>query len=462
VIVMKKVKLISGALLGIITLYACLNTITTPKFSAVTVEVQAGRTATLSAEPLTLAMQAERFALRLLSPQTANAYIPSIIQNVRLTVTATDMATLRKTENAAGLDSVTIMLEVPIGLARNFLVEGLDAGSSAIYTGQVVVDLIGAPVAVPITMVPGTVTIPQLSTTSPADGATGVAYLPVISATFTEALDPTTVTAATFSVVETLSGTAVAGTVSASGTTAAFTPSANLLPNTDYTVTISTGVRSAYGIPLTQSVVWLFTTMPTIPTVTAVNPADGEADVALNAVITAAFSEAMDPATIDASTFTLSGGATGTVNYNAPGRTATFVTSGLSASTAYIATITTGARSMNNIPLAADHVWSFTTGTVSDLTAPSFAGIDAGAVLSQTSVQLFWLPATDDRTSQAGIVYLVFQSTTSGVFATLPAYVTSPGATSFTVSGLTPGATYYFKVNARDGAGNVDTNTRQW
>src|SRR5512137_2650173 len=108
---MKNGKLIGGALLGILTLYACLNTITIPKFSAVTVRVQAaGRMATLSAEPLTVAKQVERYAARLLSVPQADAYIPSIVSNVRLTVTAPDMTTLRKTENAAGLDSVTISL----------------------------------------------------------------------------------------------------------------------------------------------------------------------------------------------------------------------------------------------------------------------------------------------------------------------------------------------------------------
>ena len=63
---MKKAKLIGGTLLGIITLYACLNTITMPRFSAVTVAVQANRTASLSAEPLTLAKQVSRYASRVL------------------------------------------------------------------------------------------------------------------------------------------------------------------------------------------------------------------------------------------------------------------------------------------------------------------------------------------------------------------------------------------------------------
>lgn len=45
-----------------------------------------------------------------------------------------------------------------------------------------------------------------------------------------------------------------------------------------------------------------------------------------------------------------------------------------------------------------------------------------------------------------------------GQVFTTPAYTTQPGATSYTVSGLAPNATYYFVVRAQDGAGNIDMN----
>src|SRR5512138_358717 len=154
---MKTRTLIIATILAIAALAACLNTLTTPKYSAVTIKVHAGRAASLSAEPLTLVKRLEFLAADLLSPEAAQAYIPSLIANVRLTVTAADMETLRKTEPAGGLDSVTLQVQVPIGPARNFLVEGLDGASAAIYSGQALVDLTGAPVTVPIAMVPGAV-----------------------------------------------------------------------------------------------------------------------------------------------------------------------------------------------------------------------------------------------------------------------------------------------------------------
>jgi len=459
---MKNIKPIVAAVLIAGVLYACLNTITTPKTSSVTVQVQAaGRTASLAAGPATLADRLGRALSAFLAPEQASAYIPSIVANVRLTVTAPDIASIERTEAAAGLDSVSITVDVPIGARRNFLVQGLSAASAVVFSGQVIVDLTGAPLDIPIVMTPGTTTIPQVTATSPADGETGVVYRPVITATFSETMDPSTITVSSFSVVETATGIPVAGAVSASGATATFTLDADLVPNTDYTVMLTTGARSDYGIPLARSFVWLFTTMPTIPSVTATSPTDGGTGVPLNAVITAAFSEAMDPATIDDVSFTISG-ITGTVTYNAPGRTATFAPAGLLASsTTYTATITTAARSANNVPLAQDHLWSFTTGIVSDTAPPVFAGIDSLAPVTLSSSQLSWLAAADDMTPVANIVYLVSQSTTSGVFASEPAVVTAPGATSYLATGLVPGVTYYFKVNARDEAGNVDTNTRQ-
>jgi hypothetical protein len=73
----------------------------------------------------------------------------------------------------------------------------------------------------------------------------------------------------------------------------------------------------------------------------------------------------MDPATVNASTFTVSSGAAatpvhGTVSY--AGSTAVFVpTAPLDRNVAYTATITTGARSASGVGLVASRTWSFTT-----------------------------------------------------------------------------------------------------
>ncbi|MDO8132331.1 MAG: Ig-like domain-containing protein, partial [Candidatus Brocadiales bacterium] len=79
-------------------------------------------------------------------------------------------------------------------------------------------------------------TQPIVISTSPVNGAAGVAINSNITATFSEAMQSSTINTDTFT-VSNGSGN-IGGTVSYSGTTATFTPSANLDFNTIYTATI--------------------------------------------------------------------------------------------------------------------------------------------------------------------------------------------------------------------------------
>jgi Ice-binding-like/Bacterial Ig-like domain len=100
-------------------------------------------------------------------------------------------------------------------------------------------------------------------------------------------------------------------------------------------------------------------------TVVTVIPTGGATGICQGAVVTATFSKAMNPATINAGTFTLAAGptaVTGTVALDTTGMVATFTpTSPLALSTAYTATITTGANDTFGIALAANFTWMFTT-----------------------------------------------------------------------------------------------------
>ncbi|MFA5170947.1 MAG: Ig-like domain-containing protein [Sulfuriferula sp.] len=114
------------------------------------------------------------------------------------------------------------------------------------------------------------------------------------------------------------------------------------------------------------------------PTVTAVSPLPNATGVATNTtVITAAFSTAMDPATLTASSFTLACPVgtpfTGMVSYQATGNVASLtlpVGTLLPAGTVCTATITTAAKDTAGIALASNFVWTFTTGLVADTTLP--------------------------------------------------------------------------------------------
>lgn len=98
---------------------------------------------------------------------------------------------------------------------------------------------------------------PVISSTSPVPDARDVATDSTIRAVFTRAMDPATITTATFF----LSG-GVRGSVAydASTRTATFTPSADLDTSTTYTATITTGVKDASGEPLQGPFAWRFTT----------------------------------------------------------------------------------------------------------------------------------------------------------------------------------------------------------
>jgi hypothetical protein len=105
----------------------------------------------------------------------------------------------------------------------------------------------------------------------------------------------------------------------------------------------------------------------TPPTVPSVTPPDGSTLVCPNiAVISATFSKAMNPATINTTTFTLSGpggSVTGTVTYDSSTSIATFTppAASLTPNTKFTATITTGVADTFGNHLAANFTWSFTT-----------------------------------------------------------------------------------------------------
>ncbi|MBB3169005.1 ice-binding family protein [Simiduia aestuariiviva] len=119
----------------------------------------------------------------------------------------------------------------------------------------------------------------------------------------------------------------------------------------------------------------------TPPTVVSSFPIDASIGVAINSTVTATFSEAVDAATVTASSFTVTGAAqaavVGTVTLNSAGNVATFVPgSNFGATTAYTATITTAVTNIEGTALAADFVWTFTTSATADTTAPTVDSTD--------------------------------------------------------------------------------------
>jgi len=215
---------------------------------------------------------------------------------------------------------------------------------------------------------------PKVIDTINANLATGVAVNTKVGATFSEWMNPLTINNVNFTLHETVSGAAVAGTVSYSGLNAVFVPLNDLALNTRYTATIkggSNGVKDLAGNPLTFNYLWSWTTGAAqdsiLPAVTLVHPANLATGVPINGNVAATFSKPMDPLKITNVTFTLKNGfvpVSGLVTYDAITRIATFTpSSDLLPNITYTATITTGAKDLEGNALATDKVWTFTTGT---------------------------------------------------------------------------------------------------
>jgi len=337
--------------------------------------------------------------------QTVSNAVPTVVStapaNSATGVPTTQIitATFSEAMNAATISTSTFTVTAPSGAVTGVVTySGTTAtfapsaalAASTVYTGTITTgaaDPLGNHLASNFVWTFTTGTIPSVISTNPLNGATNVAINQKVTATFSEAMNSTTVTAAgTFTLAVTTGGAAVPGTVTyvAATNTATFAPTANLLASTQYTATITTAAQSAAGNALASNHVWSFTTGKTVdstaPTVTLTVPASGATAVPTNQKITATFSKPMDSATVVAAgTFTVAvagvGGAAvpGTVSY--AGSTATFTpTANLAASTQFTATITNAAKDLSGNALVAGAVpnpWSFTTGTTTDTTAPT-------------------------------------------------------------------------------------------
>jgi hypothetical protein len=117
------------------------------------------------------------------------------------------------------------------------------------------------PVSLTVTTTPDA-TAPTVSSTVPGINETGLAVA-AVSATFSEAIAPASVTTSSFTLKRGVDS--VAGTVSVNGAVATFTPSAALAENTTYTATLTTAVTDVAGNHLAADYVWTFTTAVAAP-----------------------------------------------------------------------------------------------------------------------------------------------------------------------------------------------------
>jgi hypothetical protein len=179
---------------------------------------------------------------------------------------------------------------------------------------------------------------------------------PLTDTTASTGMDPSTSSA---------TGSGGSGGVGGSGLTTSTTTGSggaggatSTATSTSSSTSTSAGTGGAGGSPVMPDT--------TPPTVVLTAPASAAQGVAANALITATFSEAMDPLTLTSATFLLKQGAVvipAAVTY--ANNVATLdPTVDLALSTTYTATVTTTSADLAGNKLAMDHTWSFTTAAV--------------------------------------------------------------------------------------------------
>ena len=308
-------------------------------------------------------------------------------------------------------------------------------------------------------------TPPTVSATSPANAALDVAVNSAITVTFSEVMMKSTLDATTFK-VSTQSAIAINGTVTVNGSSATFTPIADLPAGTQLIATITTGAQDSAGNAIAANFTWNFTTGGTSdttpPLVSATAPVDAATGVALNSSISATFSEAMTNSSLSTTSFTLvpsAGGAAIGGGVSVAGNTARFTPSvALSAGTQYTATITTAAKDAAGNMLGANYVWKFTTAAATDSTPPTVSSISpataATGVALNSSVAITFSEPMNNSTLTTTSVNL---ARTAGGAITGTVNVNGNTVTFTPSASLAAGTQYTASVTtvAKDAAGNA-------
>lgn len=289
---------------------------------------------------------------------------------------------------------------------------------------------------------------PTVSSSVPMNSTpavTGVDTHTVLQVSFSRPMLSSSINATSFSVA--CPATApVAASVSVDLTTqiASLTPTVALPPSTTCMATVAATVQDAAGVAMDSAYSWSFVTGlaaaldVTRPTVSLSVPAVGALAVPTNMRVSVTFSEAMNAATITATSFTLrdttlDSVVTGGVSYTAASHTAVFTPTTpamLVSGNAYAATLAASIADLAGnglagntavLPAAGSHVWTFSAGAGADTTPPTVTTISpadgsTGLCLTKTVSATFSEPmnptsfsssnftVTDAGVSQAGSV----------------------------------------------------------
>ncbi len=219
-------------------------------------------------------------------------------------------------------------------------------------------------------------TPPTVMSTQPGNGDTDIAPNSVITVTFSEAMDESTITIDTVTVTAepdpdaaALAVEAVAGIVSYTNLVATFTPGDDFVFGSLFTVRVTTGVTDLAGNGLAQEYIFTFTTGEepdtTAPEISSHDPGEDETGVDLDVQVTVEFSEPVSASTVSGDTIMLR-----TSGYEIPSEV-TLSPSGLAATLApdselailadYEVTVSGDIEDLAGNKLGDDVTWGFQT-----------------------------------------------------------------------------------------------------
>ncbi|MDR3691593.1 MAG: Ig-like domain-containing protein [Fimbriimonas sp.] len=208
-------------------------------------------------------------------------------------------------------------------------------------------------------------TAPTVLSTIPQSSAAGVSINAKVTATFSEAMNAATINTGNFTLAAN-GGAPVPATVTYSNGAAVLDPTALLLGSTVYTAVLTNGVKDVAGTPMAGNYSWTFTTGSSdiAPTVVSTNPAANATGVSSSTAVSATFSEAMNAASINGTTYSLAGPSNESVSATVTfaNNTASLTPNApLAVGTKYTATVSIGAKDSAGTSMANAFSWSFTT-----------------------------------------------------------------------------------------------------
>lgn len=229
---------------------------------------------------------------------------------------------------------------------------------------------------------------PEVVAFGPASGAAGVATSAIFTVTFSEPVDPASLTAATLWLEQ--GGVPVAGAIGyqPGALSATFTPAGQLTVGLQYDLEVTPGVRDleGNGLIMGYSAQWVVAVDDVPPSILSLSPRDGGVTPAITA-LEARFDEPLMPSSAAGASITLADGAgapvAGTLSHDAAAGLIRFAPgAALVLGTTYTATLAAMAADPSGNMRVYATTWSFTVGAPEVVGAPTAAAeVQAGGVL---------------------------------------------------------------------------------